>query len=104
MELADTPVSVLIVAPSFVNTSIVNSPANVAACISSAQLARLQTYYRLKGLSPQAVAEMIVRAVEGRRQFVAIGLPAKLGLALMRISRRVGRRLAIHWSRKIGFA
>lgn len=104
MELADTQISVLIVAPGIINTNIVKSNANVAPSISDAQLERLQTYYREKGCLPDVVAEGIVRAVQARKHLLAIGPSAKLATTLMRISRRLTRSVVISLSRKIGFA
>jgi len=103
MELADTEINVLIVAPGIINTNIVKNPANVASSISEAQLAKLQAYYVEKGCLPNVVAEGIVGAVESGRHLLAIGPSAKLATTLMRFSRRLTRRVVISLSKKIGF-
>jgi short-subunit dehydrogenase len=104
LELADTPVNVLIVAPGIINTNIVSSPANIASSITTAQVDRLQAYYREKGCLPDVVAEGIVRAVQSGQAILAIGPSAKAVMTLMRVSRRLARRVIIAMSKKIGFA
>ena len=104
LELAETNVSVLIVAPGIINTNIVRNRSNVAATISDAQLEKLQHYYATKGCLPDVIGEGIARAVESGKQLLAIGPSAKVMTGLMRVSRRLTRRLVSALSKQIGFA
>lgn len=103
MELAGTPITVSIIAPGIINTSIVKSPGAVAETISDAQLAQVQRHYREKGCDPAVVARDVVAAVRAGRKIVPSGPAARLMVLLPRISRALMRQMATAGARQIGY-
>ncbi len=103
MELADTPITVSIIAPGIINTAIVKSSRGVAETISDAQIAKVQQYYREKGCDPADVARDIVSAVRSGRKIVPTGPMARTMLLLPRLSRSLMRRLSTSGARQIGY-
>jgi short-subunit dehydrogenase len=102
MELHDTDVSVLVVCPGIINTSIVRvSP--LGSGISEAQVARLRQYYADHGCHPEVVARDVVRAVRKDRSMLYTGPMARLGSTAMRLSRRLARRLTISAAHHNGY-
>ncbi len=101
-ELHETDISVLVVCPGIINTSIVHvSPA--ASGMTEAQIRKLQNYYADEGCHPSVVAADIVRSVEGNDSFLFTGPGARLGHYAMRVSRRLARRFTIDAARKSGY-
>jgi NAD(P)-dependent dehydrogenase (short-subunit alcohol dehydrogenase family) len=101
-ELHETDISVLVVCPGIINTSIVHvSP--TGSGMTAAQIQKLQKYYADEGCHPSVVAADIVRSVEGNDSFLFTGPGARLGYYAMRISRRLARRLTIAAARKSGY-
>lgn len=103
MELAGSPITVSIVAPGVINTSIVKSPDAVAENVSDAQLSKIQTYYREKGCHPDVVARDMVSAVRAGRRIAPSGPAASIMVLLPRISRGLMRRIASAAARQIGY-
>jgi short-subunit dehydrogenase len=102
MELHGTDISVLVVCPGIINTSIVHvSP--TSSGMSAEQVQKLQRYYETDGCHPAVVAGDILRSVEKDADFLFTGPLAKLGYAGMRVSRRIARRLAIATAKKSGY-
>jgi NAD(P)-dependent dehydrogenase (short-subunit alcohol dehydrogenase family) len=101
-ELHETEISVLVVCPGIINTSIVHvSP--TGSGMTAAQIQKLQRYYADDGCHPSVVAADIVRSVQGNDSFLFTGPGARLGYYAMRISRRLARRLTIYAARKSGY-
>jgi NAD(P)-dependent dehydrogenase (short-subunit alcohol dehydrogenase family) len=101
-ELRETGISVLVICPGIINTSIVHvSP--TASGMTEAQVRKLQQYYADEGCHPNQVAADIVRSVEGNDSFLFTGPGARLGYYAMRVSRRLARRFTIDAARKSGY-
>lgn len=103
MELSGEPITVTIVAPGIVNTSIVKARGNVAPGISPAQVARLQAYYDIAGCGAEVIARDVVRGVERGKAVIRSGPYAMLMCGMMRLSRRLARRMSIASAQRIGF-
>jgi short-subunit dehydrogenase len=104
VELMDTELSILIVAPGIINTDIVRNRSTISPSISEAQIETVQTYYTTHGCHPSVVAEDIVRAIRDRRPVLTTGPSAASATTLARISRRMTRKLAAGLSKKFGYA
>jgi NAD(P)-dependent dehydrogenase (short-subunit alcohol dehydrogenase family) len=103
LELHDTPISVLVVCPGIINTTIVNVPGTTAPGLSDAQLEKLRRYYVEHGCLPSVVADGIVRAVLADDLYLFVGPMAKPAAVLARLSRRLTRRVTINDSYKSGY-
>ena len=103
LELHDSPISVLIVCPGIVNTSIVNAAGRTAAGIGAAQIEKLRRYYVEHGCLPDVVADGIVRSVLHDDLCLFVGPMARPASLLARVSRRLTRRITISDSRKSGY-
>jgi NAD(P)-dependent dehydrogenase (short-subunit alcohol dehydrogenase family) len=103
LELHDSPISVLIVCPGIVNTSIVNAAGRTAAGIGAAQIEKLRRYYVEHGCLPDVVADGIVRSVLHDDPYLFVGPMARPASLLARVSRRLTRRITISDSRKSGY-
>ncbi len=101
-ELYGSDISVLVVCPGIINTSIVHVSAS-APSVTTAQLQVIQQHYERHGCHPRVVAEDIVRSVERDRAFLFTGPSAKIGCWMMRLSRRLTRRLTIADAKKSGY-
>jgi len=104
MELDGTTVGVTAVCPGIINTEITAAGRNVSPAVSSAQLGKLQAYYREHGCSPDVVAEAIVDAVRAGRTILLVGPYARLMYHLKRISRQLVHALTLSDAQKNGFA
>ncbi len=103
MELAGTGVGVTAVCPGIINTEITANNANVSAAISAEQIAKLRAYYKATGVSPDVVAEAIVKGVQRGRDLVLVGPWAKPMHHLKRVSRKLVRHLMLADARKSGY-
>ena len=103
MELDGTAVGVTAVCPGIINTEITAAGRNVSPAVSSAQLGKLQAYYREHGCSPDVVAEGIVDAVREGRTILLVGPFARLMYHLKRISRQLVQALTLSDAKKNGF-
>ena len=104
LELSNTSVSVSVICPGIINTSIANpSPSNVGANITTAQIKRLGEFYRIKGIHPRVVGDSIVHAVRHGKGLVLVGPYAGLLYQLRRISRGLQQRVMLADAKKLGY-
>ena len=103
LELAAAQVGVTTVCPGIINTQITKSRDSLASSIDDTQHQRLQAYYARQGVSPEVVADAIVRAVRDERELVLVGPFAKPIYHLRRVSRRLAQRLVLRDARSAGY-
>lgn len=103
LELHDTPISVLVVCPGIINTTIVNVPGTTAPGLGEVQLEKLRRYYVEHGCLPSVVADGIVRSVLKDDAYLFVGPMARPASLLARLSRRLTRKVTISDSRKSGY-
>lgn len=103
LELCDSPMSVLVVCPGYINTSIVKSPGASAPGISEAQIEKLRRFYVENGCLPSVVADGIVRSVLKDDVYLFVGPMAKAASIMSRLSRRLARKGTIREARRSGY-
>jgi NAD(P)-dependent dehydrogenase (short-subunit alcohol dehydrogenase family) len=103
LELASTEVGVTAVCPGIIDTAITASPSAISPSVPAEQLARLRTYYKANGASPDVVAEAIVDGVVRGKSLVLVGPMARPAYHVKRVSRTLLRRLSLTDSRKAGY-
>ena len=102
MEYADTDISVTCVHPGIIDTPIMHHDDRFG--FSSDRIARIQKYYRDKGVLPVVVAEDIVKAVRKNRPTLLTGtdvVKVKMGRKLL--PKQMYLKMIIEQARKIGF-
>ncbi len=104
LELSNTAVSVSVICPGIINTSIANpSPSNIGANMTIAQIKRLGEFYRSKGVHARVVGDSIVDAVRHGKGLVLVGPYAGLLYQLRRISRGLQQRVILADAKKLGY-
>ena len=95
-ELAGQGIGVTAVCPGLVNTGIIQATRfnGLSASAEAAQKARAQRLYRRRNLSPETVAERVVRAVQRNSAVIAVGSEAHLSVAQWRFAPWLSRLLA----------
>ncbi len=102
MEFADTKISVTCVHPGIIDTAIMRH--NDRYGFSENRIARVQKYYREKGISPHIVAQDIVKAVTKKTTTVLTGTDTlKVILGRKLLPKSAYLKTIIHEARKIGF-
>ncbi len=102
MEYADTDISVTCVHPGIIDTPIMHHDDRFG--FSSDRIARIQKYYRDKGVQPVVVAKDIVRAVRKNMPTLLTGTDiVKVRLGRKILPRKLYLRLVLEHARKIGF-
>jgi len=84
-ELKGSGIGVSVVCPPFVRTGIVRNSQGAATGLTAEEIERLERLDRLvqqHGISPEGVAQAVVRAIRGNRARVMIGLKMRLLIAL----------------------
>ena len=102
MEYADTDISLTCVHPGIIDTPIMRHDERFG--FSKDRIARIQKYYREKGVLPIVVAEDIVRAVHKNTPTLLTGtdvVKVKLGRKLL--PKKIYLKMIIEQARKIGF-
>jgi short-subunit dehydrogenase len=103
MELDGTGIEVTVICPGVINTPIVRNRAAVSPVIPSAQLDRLESFYKKTGAHPSEVGERIVRAVQRGEDIVLVGPTASAMFHLKRLSRRLMRTATIMGCKRNGY-
>ena len=104
MDLANTNVGVTTVCPGITNTGIVHRPSGEPSpAVPEEQVARMRDYYVKKGLTPEAVAEAVVRGVERGEDVVLVGTATHLIYNLRRFSLPLTRRVNYDGAKAAGF-
>ena len=102
MEYSDSDISVTCVHPGIIDTSIMRH--NSRYGFSDERVARIQKYYREKGVLPQVVADDIVRAVAKKTTTLLTGTDIiKVILGKKLLPKKIYLKLVIQEARKIGF-
>lgn len=102
LELADTDITVSCIHPGVINTPIVHDVAKFT--MPPEQIERLQKHYKEDGVTPESVAQDIVKGVSNKTATVLSGKGTLMINLLRRIlTKSAFRKLIISEGRKIGF-
>ncbi len=95
-ELAGQGIGVTAVCPGLVNTGIIQATRfnGLSAAAEAKQKAKAQRLYRRRNLSPETVAEQLIRAVQRNKAVIAVGSEAHLSVAQWRFAPWLSRLLA----------
>ncbi|MBD5606002.1 MAG: SDR family NAD(P)-dependent oxidoreductase [Candidatus Eremiobacteraeota bacterium] len=104
MDLIGTDVGVTTVCPGITNTGIVHRPSgDPSPAVTEEQIARMREHYVKKGLTPEAVADAVVRGVERGQDVVLVGTATHLIYNLRRFSLPLTRRVNYDGAKAAGF-
>ena len=103
LELASSQIGVTAVCPGIIDTTITAGGASISPSISAAQIVRLRSYYKAKGVAPGVVADAIVEGVRRGCDIVLVGPFAKPMYHLKRVSRALVRKLMLADAKKSGY-
>lgn len=95
-ELADDAIGVSAICPGFVDTGIATATRYVGTSAAEQEARRRSAdrMYKRRRVTPDAVADAVLRAVEGNRPLVPVAAEARLGLLTQRFAPHLRRAIA----------